>query len=145
TTDPCFVFHTLAAHDDGDEAVLLACRMKEFPAELTPPEQWDEKQTERNGTFLTRWRFDTKTGKAKEERLSDVAADCPRINESLLGKKARYGYLMTLKMDALLKHDLEKGKSERHDFGKGRLGGEAVFAPRPGGKAEDDGWLLTYV
>ena len=29
--------------------------------------------------------------------------------------------------------------------GPGRTGGEAVFAPRPGGKAEDDGWLLTFV
>lgn len=29
--------------------------------------------------------------------------------------------------------------------GGGRLGGEAVFVPRPGGTAEDDGYLMTYV
>ncbi len=29
--------------------------------------------------------------------------------------------------------------------GGARLGGEAVFVPRPGGTAEDDGYLMTYV
>lgn len=32
-----------------------------------------------------------------------------------------------------------------HAFGPGRFGGEPVFVPRPGGKDEDDGWVVTYV
>jgi carotenoid cleavage dioxygenase-like enzyme len=29
--------------------------------------------------------------------------------------------------------------------GKGRLGGEGVFVPRPNARGEDDGWVVTYV
>jgi carotenoid cleavage dioxygenase len=45
----------------------------------------------------------------------------------------------------VLKYDLVQGTSERHSFGPGRCGGEAVFVPRPGGRSEDDGWLLNYI
>ena len=35
--------------------------------------------------------------------------------------------------------------STAHDFGRSQIPGEAVFVPRDGGTAEDDGWLMTYV
>jgi len=47
--------------------------------------------------------------------------------------------------DGIIKYDFNNGKSQTHEYGKGRYGGEAVFVPRPHGKAEDDGWLLSYV
>ena len=62
-----------------------------------------------------------------------------------MGKKTRFGYTMKIAMDGYIKYDFEKGSAERHDLGKGRHGGEAVFVPRPGAKSEDDGWLLTYL
>ena len=39
--------------------------------------------------------------------------------------------------------DAETGDVARHDFGN-RLGGEAVFIPRPGAAAEDDGYLAVF-
>lgn len=36
-------------------------------------------------------------------------------------------------------------RMDLHTFGPGRFGGEPVFVPRPAGKEEDDGWLVTYV
>ncbi|WP_336389812.1 carotenoid oxygenase family protein [Scytonema hofmannii] len=42
-------------------------------------------------------------------------------------------------------YDLEVGTAQSKYFGCGRFGGECVFAPRPNGKAEDDGWVLTYI
>ena len=45
----------------------------------------------------------------------------------------------------IVKYDLNTGKSQTHEFGSGRYGGEAVFAPHPDGKDEDDGWLITFV
>ena len=45
----------------------------------------------------------------------------------------------------LVKYDLLKGTRERHSHGQGRMGGEGVFVPRPDAKAEDEGWLVTYV
>ncbi len=35
--------------------------------------------------------------------------------------------------------------ADTHWFGDGRWGSEAPFAPRPGAKAEDDGYLVSYV
>jgi carotenoid cleavage dioxygenase len=145
TSPPCYVFHTLNAHDEGDEVVLLACRMKEFPSVIEPPDRPIGRARKERSAVLYRWRFNMKTGKVREEAVDDVPSDFPRVDDARLGCKTRFGYTMRLKMDALIKYDLEKGKSATHSFGKGRLGGEAVFVPRPGGKAEDDGWLVTYV
>lgn len=144
-SEPCYVFHVLNAYDEGDEVVLLACRMGEFPAEIVPPDRMTERDLRRYGARLHRWRFDLKAGTTKEEPVGDEFADFPRFNEALAGRKTRYGYLTTLRMDALVKYDLQRGRTLRHEFGRGRFGGEAVFAPRPGGKGEDDGWLLSYV
>jgi carotenoid cleavage dioxygenase len=44
-----------------------------------------------------------------------------------------------------LKYDLVRGGVEAHDHGPNRNGGEAVFVPRPGGRDEDDGWLLCLI
>jgi carotenoid cleavage dioxygenase len=143
--EPCFVFHVFNAHDDGDETVLTGCRMKSFPEEIVPPDRLNEKQLREYGSVPYRWRLDRKTGKVKEGPLHDEAADFPRINDSRTGRAARFGYSMKLSMDALLKLDLGKGVIARHELGKGRQSGEPVFAPRPGGKGEDDGWLLTFV
>lgn len=143
--NPCYVFHTLNAYDDGDEVVLHACRMARFPDEITPPEKLSDKEMAETGAFLYQWRLNLATGKVKEEPLDDVAADFPRINETLTGRPARYGYLVTLRWDALVRHDLERGKKERHDLGRDRYAGEGVFVPRAGGKGEDDGFLVTYV
>ncbi len=141
--EPCYVFHVLNAYDDGDEVVLYACRMKQFPKEITPPEKLSEQDIKAIGSMLHRWRLNLKAGTVKEDALDDLPADFPRVNETLTGRKTRYGYLTTLRWDALVKYDLETGKRERHELGKGRYAGEAVFVPR--GKDEDDGWLVTYV
>ncbi|MDB9377095.1 carotenoid oxygenase family protein, partial [Nodularia sphaerocarpa] len=87
----------------------------------------------------------------REEMLDDVPAEFPRINENLLGQPTRYGYAGRMGkgslplFDGLIKYDLSNNKSQIHEFGQGRYGGEAVFAPSIGGTTEDDGWLVTFV
>ncbi len=142
---PCFVPHTLNAYEEGDEVVLAGCRMKD--GGLVEP---DPTSTDPNRP-LYQWRFNLRTGTVREEMLDDVPIEFPRVNEQLLGRKTRYGYTAriantpVLLFDGLIKYDLITGKSETHEFGAGRYGGEAVFVPRRGAVAEDDGWLLTFV
>ncbi len=148
--EPCFVFHTLNAYDDGDEVVLLACRSKAFPEGVgfSPDALAAAKDDKLIKSVLYRWRFNLKTGKTTEGPLDDVASEFPRVNDGLLGRKTRYGFVAREGGDlfsGLIKYDLEKGTSEEHGYGKGRLGGEGVFVPRPGGKGEDDGWLVNFV
>jgi carotenoid cleavage dioxygenase len=145
TISPCYIFHTLNAFDDGDDVVLYACRMKRFPAEITPPEQLSEKEMKEMGSVLYRWRLHLKTGKVKEEAIDDLVADFPRVNETRTGRTTHYGYATTLRWDALLKYNLTRDTRERHDLGKGRMAGEGVFVPRPDGKGEDDGWVVSYI
>jgi carotenoid cleavage dioxygenase len=44
-----------------------------------------------------------------------------------------------------MKHDLERGTTEVHDYGPGRMTAEPVFVRKPGATAEDEGWILSYV
>ena len=148
-TPACFVWHTLNAYEEEDEIVLLACRMNSTNVFVTNE---SDRLPDGDTPYLHRWRFNLKTGGVKEEKLDDVASEFPRVNEKLLGRKARYGYSARMEVaestpafDALIKYDLDTGKSKTYEFGKGRYGGEAVFAPRLNANKEDDGWLLTYV
>ncbi|NEU78238.1 carotenoid oxygenase family protein [Nostoc sp. UIC 10630] len=144
----CYVFHTLNAYEDGDEVVLIACRMSSTTVLISDDSQPDP---EGNIPRLYRWRFNLSTGTVREEMLDDVASEFPRVNENLLGRQTRYGYSNKMAnsslplFEGIIKYDLNSGNSQTHEFGQGRYGGEAVFAPRPGAIAEDDGWLVTFV
>lgn len=147
-SSPCYVFHTLNAYEDQDEIVLIACRMSS-----TTVLKADDSQIDPDADIprLHCWRFNLSTGKVREEMLDDVPAEFPRINENFVGQTTRYGYAGKMGkgslplFDGLIKYDLSDHKSQTHEFGKGRYGGEAVFAPSLGATDEDDGWLVTFV
>jgi carotenoid cleavage dioxygenase-like enzyme len=144
----CYVFHTLNAYEDGDEVVLIACRMSSTTVLISSDSQPDP---DADIPRLYRWRFNLNTGKVSEEMLDDVVSEFPRINENLMGRQNRYGYTSKIVytpvalFEGIIKYDFSSGKSQIHEYGKGRYGSEAVFAPRPGATDEDDGWLVTFV
>lgn len=145
---PCFVFHTLNAYEEGDEIVLLACRMTEYPSVVAVGSSQPQSMSNplnAVATTLHRWRLNLRTGGAREETVDDRSCDFPRHAEPLLGRPIRFGYAMALDNGAQLKFDLAAGGTSLHDHGPDRFGGEGVFVPKPGAKAEDDGWLLTFV
>lgn len=145
--DPCYVFHPMNAFDDGDQLVIDAIRWQRMfdrrddngPLGRTPP-------------TLTRWTIDTVTATARETTLDDHDQEFPRINETLTGRRHRYGYAAVNLGDdrgGIIKHDLGNGSSETVDFGPGSGNGanEAVFIPAgaAGDGAEDDGWLMSII
>lgn len=156
----CMVYHIVNAYEEGNEVILVAYRMDwtqlfirdiENPLIFPSTDALLEK-VEPELTKLYRWRFNLSTGQVKEEVLDDEVAEFPRINDNYVGRKMRYVYsgLAAVYMerplfDGVKKYDLAAGTTETKHFGRGRFGGECVFAPRPGGQAEDDGWVLTYV
>lgn len=144
--EPCFVFHTLNAYEDGDEIVLEACRMNEFPDVLgsTDPSADPDAPGEAPPLWY-RWRFNLADGTTREEQLDDLPIEFPRINDALLGQATRYGYAMTLDSGGLIRYDRTSGARLLHRHGEGRTGGEGVFVPRRADGDESDGWLLTYV
>ncbi|HEY9768475.1 MAG TPA: carotenoid oxygenase family protein [Coleofasciculaceae cyanobacterium] len=144
----CYVFHTLNAYEEGDEVVLIACRMNSTNVLMSKD---SGSALEDSTPRLHQWRFNLNTGTTSETMLDDVASDFPRVNENFLGRQTRYGYAGRMAQgsmplfDGIVKYELKSNKSQTHEFGSGRYGGEAVFAPRRGGKDEDDGWLITFV
>jgi len=147
--EPGFFFHTLSAFEDGGAVILHACRFPRFPDELGfGGDSADKKDKVANKPVLYRWKFDLKAGTVKEGPADDATTEFPRINEAFTGRKHRYGYAGEEGgdlFDGYRKFDLERGTAERHALGEGRTGGEVVFIPRPTAKAEDDGWLVTFV
>lgn len=145
---PCYVFHTLNAYEVGDEVVLIACRMNSTNVLVTDDRYRD---TQGDTARLHRWRFNLSTGTVIEEKLDDTPGDFPRINENLVGRKNRYGYVGKMAnseiplFEGVIKYDLDHSTSEVHYFGKNRYGGETVFAPAIHGTGEDAGWLITFV
>jgi carotenoid cleavage dioxygenase len=49
----------------------------------------------------------------------------------------------TVAFHALVKYDHETGAATRYDYPPGWFASESPFAPRPGARGEDDGYVVT--
>jgi carotenoid cleavage dioxygenase-like enzyme len=145
---PCYSYHPLNAHDDGDLVVLDVVRYERMfdrrplgPDDSTP--------------LLWRWTIDTAAGTVREEQLSDQPMEFPRVDERLVGRPHRWGYASQIGRsdldndfgggNHLIRIDAKSGDATRVDLGDRRFGGEWVMVPRHADSAEDDGWLLSLV
>ncbi len=144
--EPCYVYHPLNAYDDGEQVILDVVRHpRMFVTDHNGPNE--------GAPSLWRFTVDLAAGAVKEEQLSELAEEFPRVDERVVSQRHRFGYGASLSVgdqvgfdgSQLLKHDLDKGTVEAHDFGAGRATGEAVFVPSSPGAAEDDGWLMSFV
>ena len=144
--DPCYVFHPMNAYDDGDSVVVDVPRHPTmFKRSRTGP-------NDGGAPTLERWTIDLGAGKVREERIDERGQEFPRVNETLLGSRHRFGYAVSVPNTEkafdgafYLKHDFVAGVSQEHDFGPGRTPGEFVFVPGAAATSEDDGWLIGYV
>jgi len=144
--DPCYVFHPLNSYEDGDKIVMDVARFdhiwRDGPMDFPHPVLW-------------RWVIDTASGKVTETQVDDRSGEFPRVADSVIGRKHRYGYLMGMAEDrsddpmvskgAILKYDRETDTRTSIELGAGQTPGESVFVPAADGTAEDDGYLMTFV
>ena len=153
---PTFVLHWNNAYEEGDEIVLDGYFQSNPEPGKYPgaPEGYEHMMGHLDehtfGSRLHRWRFNLKTGATKEETLDPRILEFGTINQRYAGRKYRYAYSTTTKpgwflFNGFVKHDLETGASESYELGEGRYGSESPFAPRIGGKDEDDGYLVSFV
>ena len=152
---PCYMYHTINAWEEGDKIVLVGCRI-DNPLAGDPGNPTGGREAPTIGFLrldprLCRWTFDLVTGAVTEEQLDDTPGEFPRMDNRVLGRRSRYSYnprlaaAPTLLFDGFTKYDTDTGRSWLHRYPAGRFGGEVVFAPRVGSKAEDDGYLVTFV
>lgn len=140
----CYVFHPLNAYDlpDGRLVVDVVRWPKTFDVD-------DPHGPGQQPTRLVRWTVDPARETVMEDEVSGRSQEFPRVADSLVGRQHRYGYSATWALGdvagGLLKHDLVAGTTTAWDPGPTMSCGEAVFVPREGAVAEDDGWLLAFV
>jgi carotenoid cleavage dioxygenase len=144
--EPCFIFHTFNAYEEGDAIVLDAVRYESvfadpasYPHTGALPEVW-------------RYRIDLAGGRVTQRQLDSRKVEMPRVDDRRLGQRHRYGYSLELDPESagtppcgLLKYDLFTDTAEARRFGAGSAPSEPVFVPRDHAAAEDDGWVLSYV
>jgi carotenoid cleavage dioxygenase len=150
--EPCYVYHPLNAYSemrDGAEVLVLDVvrysrmfdRDRRGPGDTRPS--------------LGRWTINLTRGAVGSECRDDRSQEFPRINETVLGAKHRFGY--TLGFDggylsggavamstSLYKHDYATGSREVAALDPDLLIGEMSYVPNPLADAEDDGVLMGY-
>ena len=136
--NPCYVFHPLNAYEDGNNIIIDVCRMEDTmkPGSNSPP-------------MLYRWVIDQDKGTVSETQLDDRMVDFPRVCDSVVGQKYRFGYTAAFApslpvAEGFIKYDMDNNSSEFHNLNGGQ-GSEPVFVKDPDGTSEDDGWVLSYV
>ncbi len=137
--DPCYAFHSVNAYEEGDKIVIDVCRFDHYlkPGVPIPPEQ------------LTRWTIDTKAGTVEEKKLMEIPVEFPRVPDSLVGQKHRFGYMAHMSEEfpagvGVLKYDFQSDQVTEFALPSGQYCGEPVFAPREHASSEDDGYLMFY-
>jgi carotenoid cleavage dioxygenase-like enzyme len=141
---PCFVFHGLNAHREGDDVVLRVHKLAEAFGPLG----------DLVDSHLTEWRIDT-SGSAltlTETQLTDRVMDLPSHDRRHTGRATRHGWFATtsaadseygFEMAGLCHLDLRTGTEDLWDPGTDIRAGEGFFVPAGGGEGE--GWVLTYL
>ena len=143
--DPCYVFHPVNAHEEGNTIVLHVSRQ----AEAFGSGNDDYAEVGR----LWKWTIDLDAGVVTETQIDDRPGDFGRVDDRMVGLDAKYGYLMALSGEgdaeepvygsALWKYDLTTGVCVEHHLGAGVRGAEPVFAPASPDAGEDEGWVVS--
>ena len=143
--EPCYVFHPVNAHEDGNTLVLHVSRQPE--AFGTSNDDYAEVGR------LWKWTIDLTAGTVSEQQIDDRPGDFGRVDDRMVGLDAKFGYLMALGGEgnaeepvygsALWKYNLRDGTCWEHQLGEGVRGAEPVFAAASANAGEDEGWVLS--
>jgi carotenoid cleavage dioxygenase len=141
--EPCYVFHVVNAYDAAEGKVILDVVVHDrmFSDSKAGPDS--------NRAGLERWTIDPQTRAVSRRTIDSSPQEFPRQDERRFSLPYRYAYTMAMGGaflgQGLIKHDLEAGTRQVHDFGANRHPGEFVFVPAHADAAEDEGWLIGLV
>lgn len=154
-------FHIVNAYDDNGSLVVDVVMYEgriDF-RDLFPPEIRGQHgpTSPTKGPHLVRWIIDPKTGQARSRRIEGVQGEAASLHPSWIGKRHRWAYVPTpteqgdepvdfayVWFHGLAKVDFDDDQHAVWNAGKRVIVSPPAFVPRPGGSAEDAGWLLAW-
>lgn len=145
-----FQFHFAAAHDDGDDVVVDLSRYERYDDIGPLLKEFRTRAVGGRPPTLWRYRISPTTRRAEGHEMSPQGLEFPQVD----GRRATGDYRLVYGVfedpgrglaGRIGRVELETGKTDAWDPGAGMPVSEPVFVPRPGGTAEDDGWLVAHV
>jgi all-trans-8'-apo-beta-carotenal 15,15'-oxygenase len=145
-----FQFHFAAAYDDGDDVVIDLARYQDY-ADIGPYlKAFRASPSFGRAPTLWRYRVSPAARRAEGHELSPQGLEFPQVD----GRRATGGYRVVYGVftgagqglaGRVGRLNLDSGRTDAWDPGDGLPASEPIFVPRPGGTAEDDGWLVAHV
>jgi all-trans-8'-apo-beta-carotenal 15,15'-oxygenase len=144
--EPWFQFHFAAAFDDGDDVVVDYCRYQDYEGIGSAVKHFRTSDFADAYSPLVRTRISTSKGMVETQPLTEGSFEFPQVD----GRRAVGGYRTVYAaeatrpglVNAVARIDTETGEKDTWDAGPGNVVSEPLFVPRPGGEADDDGWLV---
>ncbi|HSP78786.1 MAG TPA: carotenoid oxygenase family protein [Myxococcaceae bacterium] len=149
--EPFFTWHFGNAYEEDGRLMVDYVRYPDFGSNRWLAELKDGPTSSDAQGRLSRSTIDLKEQTLRTEQVSDRRCEFPVASGLRAGARHRYVYLAAHSgpaawrepQDVLVKVDMETGAETVVSLGQEHHPTEPVFIPRPGGSAEDDGWLLT--
>jgi carotenoid cleavage dioxygenase len=143
--------HFFNAYEQGDELIIDGHRITRLGTPVTRLDTPVGSHEWFPPALPYRWRVDLRTGRVREELVSGIAGEFPRINDAYTGVKNRYGYFVTTRglagdtmTDGLARHDYLLDSTVVVEGPEDLTSpSEPVFVAREGTRGEDDGYLLS--
>jgi all-trans-8'-apo-beta-carotenal 15,15'-oxygenase len=147
-----FVFHHLNAWEDEGAVVVESIYYSDFPS-IGPDQDFRAIDFELLPEgLLEQCRIDLRTGTVSTTRLSERCCEFAMVNPEREGLPSRYAWMAVAEretgndpLQAIKKLDLQSGERRVWSAAPRGFVSEPVMVPRPGAKAEDDGWVLVLV
>ncbi|MGE6761655.1 carotenoid oxygenase family protein [Corallococcus interemptor] len=151
--DAFFNWHFSNAYEQGDTLVVDYVRYPDFASNQWLGELVRATPSIEADGMLHRAVIDLKARMFRSEQVMDLSCEFPRVAPSVEGQPHQAAYMGAHSTrearrgmyDALVRVDATTGRVTRAELGEGQYPSEGIFVPRPGSKAEDDGWVLTQV
>lgn len=142
-----YVVHFMNAFEEGSSVIAYGCRFDtmDFGAGTTDvPDPV---------AFLTRYEMNLETGEVRETQAADIRGEFPRVAPDREGQDFEIGYFTTFtrgepdgpRFDSISRFERSNGEVRTHQLPGHQITGEAVFAPDPQARGEDEGWLISFV
>ncbi len=148
--DPGAIIHFGNAFEEAGRIVIDGMFADNFDANETLKDVFNPAGRFGGGAY-NRYTLDLATGALHAERVSEHESEFPTFDARVAGRRQQYTYTAcsidngaNSFFNAIQKIDFD-GNSTLVTLPPGQYGSEPMFAPRVGGTAEDDGYVLDVV